>query len=51
MLWGFLDREYLWVLLNAGFIIEVAVMIYAVQYAIDLLVKRFCAKIIPTLKA
>ena len=51
VLWGFLDREYLWVLLNAGFIIEVAVMIYAVQYAIDLLVKRFCAKIIPTLKA
>ena len=45
VLWGFLDREYLWVLLNAGFIIEVAVMIYAVQYAIDLLVKRFCAKI------
>ena len=51
VLWGFLDREYLWVLLNAGFIIEVAVMIYAVQYAIDLLIKRFCAKIIPTLKA
>ena len=51
VLLGFLDREYLWVLLNAGFIIEVAVMIYAVQYAIDLLVKRFCAKIIPALKA
>ena len=51
VLWGFLDREYLWVLLNAGFIIEVAVMIYAVQYAIDLLAKRFCTKIIPTLKA
>ena len=51
VLWGFLDREYLWVLLNAGFIIEVAVMIYAAQYAIDLLIKRFCAKIIPTSKA
>ena len=51
VLWGFLDREYLWVLLNAGFIIEVAVMIYGVQYAIDLLIKRFCVKIIPTLKA
>ena len=32
---SFIDREYLWVLTNAGFIIEVAIMIYAVQYAID----------------
>ena len=32
--------EYLWVLLNAGFIIEVATMIYAVQYAIDYSVCR-----------
>lgn len=32
---GFIEREYLWVLINAGFIIEVAIIIYAVQYAID----------------
>jgi hypothetical protein len=31
----YLANEYLWVLTNAGFIIEVAIMIYAVQYAID----------------
>lgn len=35
VLWDFLDKEYLWVLLNAGFIIEAAIAIYAVQYAID----------------
>ena len=34
----YLGREYLWVLLNAGFIIEVAIAIYAVQYAFDLAV-------------
>ena len=45
VLWGFLDREYLWVLLNAGFIIEVAIMIYAVQYAIDLILKAVCQKV------
>ena len=32
---SFIDREYLWVLTNAGFIIEVSIMIYAVQYSID----------------
>ena len=37
---GFINSEYLWVLLNAGFIIEVAVMIYAVQYASSYLDKR-----------
>lgn len=31
----FIYREYLWVLLNAGFILEVSVMIYAVQNAIN----------------
>jgi len=31
----FLSHEYLWVLLNAGFIIEVAVMIHAAQHTID----------------
>ena len=36
---SFLGNEYLWVLLNAGFIIEVAVMIYAVQYGIEWLVR------------
>ena len=36
VLWDFfLDKEYLWVLLNAGFIIEAAIAIYAIQYAID----------------
>lgn len=34
----YLSNEYLWVLTNAGFIIEVAIMIYAVQYAIDYLI-------------
>lgn len=37
VLQGFLDREYLWVLTNAGFILLVATAIYAVQYAIDFL--------------
>ena len=33
VLWDFfLDKEYLWVLLNAGFIIEAAIAIYGVQY-------------------
>ena len=37
VLQDFLDREYLWVLTNAGFILLVATAIYAVQYAIDFL--------------
>ena len=37
---GFLNNEYLWVLTNAGFIIEAAVMIYAVQYAIEFALSR-----------
>ena len=36
----YLSNEYLWVLTNAGFIIEVAVMIYAVQYAIEYVISR-----------
>ncbi|MBQ7343436.1 MAG: acyltransferase family protein [Clostridia bacterium] len=36
---GFIHNEYLWVLTNAGFIIEVAIMIYAVQYAIEYAVR------------
>ena len=36
----YLSNEYLWVLTNAGFIIEVAIMIYAVQYAIDYMIDR-----------
>ena len=40
VLGDFLDREYLWVLTNAGYIILVATMIYAVQYAIDFLILR-----------
>lgn len=36
----FLDREYLWVLTNAGFIILIATAIYAVQYAIDFVIAR-----------
>lgn len=36
----FLNREYLWVLTNAGFIIEVAIAIYAVQYGIDYVIAR-----------
>ena len=47
VLGSFLGHEYLWVLLNAGFIIEVAVMIYAVQYAMDFLIHRFGARILP----
>lgn len=45
VLQSFIDREYLWVLTNAGFIIEVATMIYAVQYALDLLFSRLRSKI------
>lgn len=37
---GFLDREYLWVLTNAGFIIEVAIMIYAMQYGFDFVISK-----------
>ena len=44
----YLDNEYLWVLLNAGFIIEGAIIIYAVQYAVDYAIlhikKRFRAR-------
>ena len=36
----FLTKEYLWVLTNAGFIIEVAIMIYAAQYGIDFVINR-----------
>ena len=36
----YLEHKYLWVLTNAGFIIEVAIMIYAVQYAIDFSISR-----------
>lgn len=36
----YLSNEYLWVLTNAGFIIEAAIMIYAVQYAIDFAFSR-----------
>jgi peptidoglycan/LPS O-acetylase OafA/YrhL len=32
---SFLHNEYLWVLTNAGFILEIAVAIYGVQYAVD----------------
>ena len=31
----YIYQEYLWVLLNAGFILEASVIIYAVQYAFD----------------
>lgn len=40
VLQSFLYKEYLWVLLNAGFIIEVAAIIYAVEYGITYLLKR-----------
>lgn len=40
VLQSFLTLEYLWVILNAGFIIEVAAMIYAIQYAIEYLLAR-----------
>ena len=39
----YLYREYLWVLLNAGFIIEAATMIYAAQYGIEYSVCRIKA--------
>ena len=45
VLQSFLGHEYLWVLLNAGFIIETAAMIYAVQYAMDHLINRLGTKI------
>lgn len=35
---SFLHNEYLWVLINAGFIIELAVAVYAVQYGFDYLI-------------
>lgn len=41
----FLSHEYLWVLLNAGYILLVAVMIYAVQYAIDKVIAWLTDKI------
>jgi peptidoglycan/LPS O-acetylase OafA/YrhL len=37
---AFLSNEYLWVLTNAGFIIEIAIAIYAVQYAVDFVILR-----------
>ena len=40
VLGSFLSHEYLWVLLNAGFIVEIAVAIYAVQYAADKAILR-----------
>ena len=40
VLQDFINREYLWVLTNAGFILLIATAIYAVQYAIDFLVAR-----------
>lgn len=49
VLQGFLDREYLWVLINAGFIIEVAVMIYAVQHASDRVIRILSSRIKQTL--
>ena len=36
----FISQEYLWVLLNAGFIIEAAIIIYAAQYAVDYCIRR-----------
>ena len=41
----YLVNEYLWVLMNAGFIIEVAIMIYAVQYVIDYVIFKLKNKI------
>ena len=38
---GFIHNEYLWVLTNAGFIMEVAIMIYGAQYAIEHTI-RYC---------
>ncbi len=35
---SFITNEYLWVLTNAGFIIEVAVIIYGVQYSVDYII-------------
>ena len=37
---NFIHNEYLWILTNAGFIIEVAILIYAVQYAIEYAASR-----------
>ena len=36
---GFIYNEYVWVLTNTGFILEAAVIIYAVQYAIEYAVR------------
>lgn len=36
---GFIHNEYLWVLTNAGFILEVAALIYGVEYLLTCLVK------------
>ena len=46
LLQEFLNREYFWVLINAGFIIEVAAMIYATQYAFDFLISYIKKKVI-----
>lgn len=40
----FLDREYLWVLTNAGFIIELAVIAYAVEWGISYVIKWVAEK-------
>ena len=36
----FLSHEYLWVLLNAGFILLIATAIYAVQYAVEYVARK-----------
>lgn len=41
----FIGNEYLWVLTNAGFIIEVAVFIYAAEYALTYVISRIYKKI------
>ncbi|MBQ8879291.1 MAG: acyltransferase family protein [Clostridia bacterium] len=40
VLQSFIYNEYLWVLLNAGFIFEAAIFIYAAQYSIEWLIRR-----------
>ena len=44
----FIYNEYLWVLTNAGFIIECAIIIHASQYAIDYALKRVRGLILKT---
>lgn len=47
---GFIHNEYLWVLTNAGFIFEVATIIYGVEYGITYLVKRLRQRALPSKK-